>query len=383
MPVSSDRSATTLQGSQLRIAMFSDAIPDRNGVGTYYRDLGIHLADSVERVKLFCPQQDASGTWRDPVRLPLPGDSTQRICIPNPLELRRQYKKLDPQAVVLSTPGPYGFIGLRLARKAGARIIVGFHTNLEKLTELYWQESRGFGRLSKWYLERGHQKLFRHASAVLANSGPMAEIAEKIGAHDVDVMGTTIAPPFINKPISPLREELSIVTFAGRLATEKNLESIISAATTIPEIQFRIAGDGPQRELVGTAASSIGNLTYLGWQPRTRMPDLIDETDMLVLPSHVESFGTIALEAMTRNRSVLVSRNCGITHWKNLSPGLYKIGADETLADAILRVASLNPTVRRQKAQLARESACALNEWTVNHWLDVLSGSTMASPQNV
>ncbi|MDH3646944.1 MAG: glycosyltransferase [Gammaproteobacteria bacterium] len=375
-------SATMPQISQMRIAMFSDAIPDRNGVGTYYRDLSVHLSDRVERVELFCPEQDARGRWRDPVRLPLPGDKTQKICIPNPRQMHRRYVRLEPHAVVLSTPGPYGFLGLWLARKSAANIVVGFHTHLEKLTELYWQKSPGFGRLSKWYLESSHRLLFRHGQIVLVNSEAMVAIAKKIGANDVKVMGTTIAPVFINTPVTPLREQLRIVTFAGRLAAEKHLESIIAAAQAIPAIEFRIAGDGPQRELVAAAAERIPNLSYLGWLPRSRMPVLIDATDMLVLPSHVESFGTIALEAMTRNRTVLVSRECGITQWKTLSPGLNQIGADETLTDAVLRVASLDPALRSQKAKLARTAACELNEWAVNHWLDVLSRSTAAGVRN-
>lgn len=358
--------------SELRVALVSDAVPDRNGVGTYYRDLCSHLQQHVEKIELFCPEQTQDG-WRDPIRLPLPGDATQKICIPNPRRLGRRFAALKPNAVVVSTPGPYGFIGLRLAIKHKAKVVVGFHTNLEKLSDLYWKDAPVTGAICKWYLESGQRILFRYGTTAMVNSTEMIGVAEKLGARDVGLMGTTIARPFILNPVVPLRAELKVVTFAGRLAAEKNLGAVIDAAEELPGIEFRIAGDGPERELVVAATERIANLSYLGWLPREQMPELIDSTDMLVLPSHVESFGTIALEAMVRNRLVLVSADCGITQWPKLNQGLFQMNTDESLADAVARIAGMDPQQRQQTAALALAAARELNEWTVNHWLEVLA----------
>ena len=364
-------------GAALRAAFFSDAAPERNGVGTYYRDLSEHLNDRIERVEMFCSEPDAS-RWHEPIRIPLPGDSTQTITVPNPRELRRRFERLAPQAVVLATPGPYGLYGLRLARRHGAKIVVGFHTHFERLAELYWKRSIGLGKLFRFYLESCNKLLFRHADIVLANSDEMVDLADRLGAPATELMGTTIPRPFIETPVTPLPEIPGTVTFAGRLAAEKNLQSIIDAAGALPGLAFRIAGDGPERNIVEAAAARLPNFDYLGWTPRSRMIEILNATDVLILPSHVESFGTIALEAMTRNRTVLVSAACGITQWPALSPGLFRIGEGETAAEAIARVTSLDPAVRRQKAQLGRTAAHELNEWTLRHWIDVLRRTEVA-----
>lgn len=361
----------------LRVAFFSDAIPERNGVGTYYRDLSEHLRARIARAELICPGQSDS-RWDEPIRFALPGDATQSITVPNPREIARRYEALAPHAVVLATPGPYGMFGLRLARKHGARIVIGFHTHYEKLTDLYWKDRRALGRVFRFYLESCNKILFRYGGKVLANSDEMVATARALGATDVGLMGTTVPRPFIDTPLTPLGDELGTVTFAGRLAAEKNLPAIIAAAESLPAIQFRFAGDGPQRDLVSAAAARLENIEYLGWQPRERMIEVLDSTDMLLLPSHVESFGTIALEAMARNRLVLVSAACGITQWPALAPALFRIAEQETIASAIARVAALDPAVRRQKARLGREAACELNDWTLNHWLEVLGGDTSA-----
>jgi glycosyltransferase involved in cell wall biosynthesis len=88
----------------------------------------------------------------------------------------------------------------------------------------------------------------------------------------------------------------------------------------------------------------------------------------------VESFGTIALEAMARARAVLVSPACGILSWELLNRGLFTIRDDEHLADALERVRDLDPALRERKARIAREAAFEINRRNLDHWLAVLGG---------
>jgi hypothetical protein len=43
---------------ELRLVLISDAIQDRNGVGTYYQDLAAHLQRYVGQVEVICPSLD-------------------------------------------------------------------------------------------------------------------------------------------------------------------------------------------------------------------------------------------------------------------------------------------------------------------------------------
>jgi hypothetical protein len=114
------------------------------------------------------------------------------------------------------------------------------------------------------------------------------------------------------------------------------------------------------------------NIEYLGWISRHRMRATIDGCDVLVLPSQVESFGTIALEAMARQKLVVVSANCGLLHWSDLASGVFRMQPDETLLETIGRIQALPFTHRRRKARLARSAACSLNRHTLQHWIDIL-----------
>lgn len=368
--------ATPTEAHDLRVAIVSDAAPERNGVGAYYRDLADHLKASGASVGLIAPRYRA-GSWYGGLRLPLPGDPTQKILVPSWSLVNRRMNRLRPNVIVVPTPGPYGMLGMHLAGRLGINLVVGFHTHFEALTDLFQDWSGLRARIANTYLRACHRLLFRRSHLVLANSAQMMEVARAIGALRVGLMATPIPKRFLDRPIVAASPDLKRILFAGRLAPEKNLEVIVEAARRLPDMEFLVAGDGPQRHWLETQCAALPNLNHVGWVKRTRILSLIDSVDALVLPSKVESFGTIALEAMARARPVLVSPACGILSWDLLSRGIFQIRDDEHLADTLTRVRDLDPTIRERKAQIARAAATEINRRNLQHWLGILRGGTV------
>lgn len=364
------RTATTRQ--ERHILLFSDAAPERNGAGAYYWDLSYHLNELGHSARLICPGIPGS-RWDGRIRIPLPGDSTQRVVIPPLTRVLRYAGRRTPDAIVVATPGPYGLLGMNLAQRLGVRLVVGFHTSFQRVTGLYW--NRLFNTLTNWYFGTCDRLLFRRADVVVANSDDMAALARGLGAPDIKIIGTPLPEAYISEP-PPLRRNGPLeVVFAGRLAAEKNVLSIVEAAAECPEFRFRIAGHGPLSHTIARKADSLPNLESLGWLSRERLRKLLDTADLLVLPSHVEAFGTVALEGMARARNVLVSANCGILEWPQLKRGLFQFLEDEDLAGALRRIAGLDIAFRQEKARLARKAALTLHEETLQDWLELLHAS--------
>ncbi len=369
-PANEPNQALSVDARGLRVAIISDAAPERNGVGTYYRDLAEHLKAAGAKVELISPRYRAD-RWHGGLAMPMPGDPTQRFLIPSPQLIARRLKRLNPNAIVIPTPGPYAIFGLLLARRYQARLLVGFHTHFERLAALnnHW---RLFGILAQAYLNNCHRALFKASDLVLANSDEMLDVARSIGATKVGLMGTPIPKHFLDVPVTPLRAGIERVLFAGRLAPEKNLGAVIEAAEAMPQLLFQIAGDGPLRDWVQQEAARLPNLEYVGWVRRQAILPLIDRTDILVLPSTIESFGTIALEAMARGRLVVVSSQCGILSWDLLNRALFQMRDDESLSSALARVCALDQDALERKAALGREAAREINDRNLRHWLSVL-----------
>lgn len=367
------------ESQHLRIAIVSDAAPERNGVGTYYRDLMEHLAPRVEQVSIICPQNGDAPVnhW---LRFPLPGDATQRLGVPSPLQLYRRLRALKPDVVIIATPGPYGLMGAQFARRHAGRLVFGLHTHYEALSGLYWGSV--LAGVNRWYLSSINRRLVRQSHHVVANAPAMCELALKMGATRTSLVGTLLPVAFLEHPAPPLGEHLEQVLFVGRLAAEKRVNTIIEAARRHPAMRFRIAGDGPQRRSVEAAADQLPNLQYLGWQNRDGVRRALDESDLLVLPSQVEAFGTVALEALARGRLTLVSSGCGISQWPELGQCLDRISDNEQPADALARIAEEPAQQRQARADRARAAARASVEAALQAWLQVLAGPTAASNES-
>ncbi len=355
------------------VVIVSDSLPERNGVGAYYWDLLGLLDDAGCAATILCPSEKRPTL----LRFPLPGDSTQRIWIPSLFRFRRVMRQVRPHAVIVATPGPYGLLGAWWAKRLGAKLIVGFHTHFSGVTDLY--HNRFLRAFSRFYFNIADKILFRYGDLVLANSEAMVDLAGRLGARNVGVMGTLLPSDSLQEPAAPLTGALHRIVFAGRLAPEKRVQTVIDAARELPDIGFTIAGDGPLKKSVEAQAADIPNLEYLGWVSRERLLAEIDNADMLVLNSVVESFGTVALEAMARERLALVSGTCGIVDWPDLVDSLYQIRDGESLADAIRRIAALPPEARSATATSARKAALRLNRGSLLHWLDVIRSTDGAA----
>ncbi|NBB80202.1 MAG: glycosyltransferase [Verrucomicrobia bacterium] len=359
--------AVATQAADLRVAFFSDSLPERNGTGAYYHDLIGQLAPLVGATEIFQPKPRKG---RPILSLPMPGDPLQRLVAPNIWRIRRGFRDLRPNIVVSITPGPFGLLGLYHARRHGVCFISAFHTDFEKLARLYW---RPFNRAIVNGILRNINRLLCHQSrTVLINNSDLRKDVVALGAPSVEVMGTPIQPIFLERPIQAPQKTVGQICFAGRLAAEKNVDQIIVAARNFPNIKFVIGGDGPLRKKLETEAASIGNVRFTGWLSRDALVDLLDSSSLLLLPSKMETFGSVALEAMARGRPALVSANAGIHDWPLLKAGLFKLEQDQPLTDALSAILKLPADTWQRKGRDARKAAEQLNDETITQWISVL-----------
>lgn len=352
---------------RLRVLICCDAEIERNGVGSYYGDLIEQLGDSVEAIELIAPEHGPPPL----ISFPLPGDSTQRAALPAGWRMARVFDELRPHVVIVATPGPYGMTGQRLARRRGIPFIYGFHTHFEALSELYW--SRLMTSVATRYLESRNRHLFQRAALTLAHSDSMVTLARQLGAKRAE-LAATLLPGRFDRPPEPASGPVEKILFVGRLAAEKRIDRLLDAAPRRPDWTFSFAGHGPLSERVAAAAREQANIHHLGWIQREAIPGLLAEHDALVLPSDVESFGTVALEAIACARPAVVSTHCGIGEWPQLDGVLYRFDPDEpdALLGALDALAAMPIEARRSRARAGVAAYSAIRDEGRRQWLDTL-----------
>lgn len=349
-----------------RVVVVCDAAEERNGVGSYYTDLTAHLQTELAAISLIGPETVPH--WH---KLPLPGDATQSLSIPSPKSLFARLAHAQPHVIIVATPGPYGLMATLMAPYFGARVIFGLHTDYEALAGLYWGKVRS--QINRWGMGLVNRLIMQRADVVISNAEPMHKLAMSKGAKCAIQVSTPIARDYIDAPRRPLQGPLRRILFVGRLAAEKRIDLCIAAAEELPDWDFLIAGDGPERDEVNAAANRLNNLTALGWVPRQALREVIDSADILVLPSTVEAFGTVALEAMIRGRVALVSPGCGIADWPELAAHLEVMQPDESLTDALRRLAQYETTMLTEKAQAGQMAAQAMALQCIDDWAAVIN----------
>jgi glycosyltransferase involved in cell wall biosynthesis len=98
------------------------------------------------------------------------------------------------------------------------------------------------------------------------------------------------------------------VLFAGRLSPEKGIDTLLDACRAAPDVDVRIAGDGPMRDAVERAAAAMPNVTVLGSRERPEVLALMRQARALVVPSiWYEHFPFVLLEAFASGLPAIAS----------------------------------------------------------------------------
>jgi len=183
-------------------------------------------------------------------------------------------------------------------------------------------------RISFALIERA---LLESAAAVHFTSAAEMSDAEKIGLRCNGV----VIPLGIDVRVTPPQwrengSQLFTLLFLSRLDPVKNLEGLLRAfalvANETPNAVLKIAGDGaPQyvrslKALAETLAIA-DRVEWLGHVTGGRKADLFSTASAFVLPSHSESFGIAAVEALAAGLPCIVSDEVAI------APDIEKAGA--------------------------------------------------------
>jgi len=118
---------------------------------------------------------------------------------------------------------------------------------------------------------------------------------------------------------SPLAEEPPlppVFVFAGRMDGQKGVDVLLEAFRRLPRgPRLRLAGTGPQEDEYRRLASTLGidgAVHFLGPVPRARLPALLCESHVFVLPSRYENLPLGILEAMACARPVVAAHVGGV-----------------------------------------------------------------------
>lgn len=166
---------------------------------------------------------------------------------------------------------------------------------------------------SPWNADNARKRLMTCIAARLSHAVIVVSQATRdvILAAGVPARKIHLIPPGLQDPgTTPARDEARrrlrlpqdgfVVASLARLVPHKGIADLIEAVSRLPDPQKKvivaIAGDGPERGSLTALASRLGvHVIFLGAVPDTA--DLYASADVFVLPSYLEGFGLVYVEA--------------------------------------------------------------------------------------
>jgi glycogen(starch) synthase len=164
-------------------------------------------------------------------------------------------------------------------------------------------------------------RMLRSADWVTAISGSVLEnvrsLAAEVTARSSIIYNGLEAP---GVPPAPLRSDPPVLLCLGRLVPEKGFDLAIAGLASLrerfPGVRMLVAGDGPTRADLEHAAAMLHvaeAVEFVGWVAPDRVPALINEAMIVVVPSRWEEpFGLVALEAALMERPVVAAHVGGL-----------------------------------------------------------------------
>jgi glycosyltransferase involved in cell wall biosynthesis len=142
-------------------------------------------------------------------------------------------------------------------------------------------------------------------------------------------------------------DQVKTVLFLGRIHPIKNIETLLAAFSKVKRtvscpVKLVIAGpDDGYLQTLKSLANQLeveNDVVFPGpLYEREKLEAYVD-ADVFVLPSHYESFGNVALEALACGTPVIVTNKCGVSEWISGDVGYVVESNEEELCNALSEV---------------------------------------------
>lgn len=139
--------------------------------------------------------------------------------------------------------------------------------------------------------------------------------------------------------------------FVGNLCKRKNVKIVIEALKGLNNLVFTIVGNGEEKTNLEKLAQEYKiPVSFLGTKNMKEIPSIMQENDVLVLPSLHDGWGAVVNEAMDLGLYVIVSNRCGARTMinKGITGEVFISNNIKSLRDSITHCLEIKDDIRKK-----------------------------------
>ena len=323
-----------------RIAYFPDSFHEVNGVAHTSRNFTAYArrhnvpmlcVRAGQTTRLLAPDGsvEALELGRSPLAVHLEKDlSFDPLFFRYSDLISATVRAFRPDVIHITGPSELGLFGAYFAHQLNVPLVASWHTNLHEYAarRMRWL-SRHLGRAGA-QIEKAVEaaalsiaaQLYRRAEALYAPNPTLCALLERTIHRPCHLMQRGVdtdlfTPARRTRPFNDTEISQPVLGYVGRLSVEKNV-------ALLPKVdaQLRTLGITPHWHIIGHGAEEAALRSAL---PNADMPGVLrDEAlatayanmDLLIFPSHTDTFGNVVLEALASGVPAIVTPDGGPAH---------------------------------------------------------------------
>ncbi len=174
------------------------------------------------------------------------------------------------------------------------------------------------------------------------------------------------------KPLNKVKKKNQIL-FIGNLKGIKNLVNLLDAFKDLKDFGLDIIGKGPYRNKLEKRARELGiNVNFLGIIPNNKIPEILNQYEIFILPSYYEGNPKVLLEAMSCGIACIGTNIHGINNIIQHKYNGYLCGTSSKEIRNALLTLNKDAALRKKIGENAREFVlknCSLNSIVKKEYL--------------
>ena len=382
-----------------RIAYFPDSFHEVNGVAHTSRNFGAYAerhgmpflcvrasagAHTASRVAGRAGELRTLDLRRSPISVRMEKDlQFDPLFWRHAEEMSRQLRAFQPDVIHITGPSELGIFGAYFAWKHGVRLAASWHTNLHEYAarRLAWL-SRMLPLETAAKLESGVEAgslaaivwFYKLAKVLYAPNEELCAMLERRTGKSCHLMQRGVDTELFAPARRTRGDDGELVLgYVGRLSIEKNVALLVRIereleAMGVQDVRFLIVGHGDEEEMLRRELKSA---TFAGVLRGEALAAAYADMDVLVFPSHTDTFGNVVLEALASGVPAVVTPDGGPKFIVRdgetgfVVPDEGFAGAIAVLAENRARLAQMRAAQRGRMRWDAVGTRCLTGWWTV------------------
>lgn len=239
--------------------------------------------------------------------------------------IERTLHKFRPDLIHITGPSEVGILGTYLAWKLNLPLVASWHTNVHEYAarRMRWL-SRHLGNsgpvVEQWAEDTSlaaATRFYKLAQVLYAPNPPLCEMLERMTGRPCHLMQRGVDTELFSpgKRTRASGDGELVLGYVGRLSVEKNVDLLPRVHGELKAMgwspRWLIVGHGAEEE---TLRHELGDEAMAGVLRGEELAQAYADMDLLVFPSHTDTFGNVVLEALASGVPAIVTPHGGPAH---------------------------------------------------------------------